>query len=1185
MIVLHLGGWNVNAQQDSIRLGLPLGHTGQITSLTYSHNQRLIMTTGDHTIAIWDAKKGNLIRLFSGHNNDISNAMFNKDDSQILSYSNDGEVILWNVFTGAKILSFDNKDGLNNIRFVCFSPDEKYIYTTTIDLIRLWDAQTGVLKRELNLGSSKAIFLENGKEVVSLYSNGIFKWNIGNYAEFKSFHDDEAKLEDIIWDSNDNHFIVGTEDGNILIFDENLKQIPESEVKQYPSFNFKHTSIRKNKKLTIKENNLIEVEELQSKRKLYIINLEYEDKSYSDFVPEVHFTEDEQRIITRNPNDPLVKVWDATTGKLIAQLNAGFYDPYSSVSVLSSLDNQQLVTISYDGVDVWNMNSLKKSFTLINHASKFSYAAFNSKKNKIVSSTKQDSIEIQVWEFPHLLKNKNFSTIPPELFETGFNNHILVEDNDHLKIFDIDKEQLSSIISESSSQISYAKFDSLSQRLLTITGNNRLVKLWNLKENTSRIIDSLSENEHFISGDFSPNHDKILIIKGSNFDGFDSDFTVKVWDIERQDFVFDSVIFHSYGPSFVKSEFSPNGRTIFVFNYNNGKKISIDANTGKVIEAFGYDYQPEDPLDENMYFPEKLSGVMISSTGAKSATFFERESDILVNNFDKNTEFYLKGHQDQINSGSFNEDETKLVTASKDNTSILWDLNSIDIISHLVGHTANVVTAIFSPDDKQIITASEDGSFIIWDTKTGQQIVRQFFFDEDKPLTLLPNGYYMASPEATKLLYYIKDGDKTIGFDQLDIKYNRPDKVLEALGEVFGNPDMELIESYRKAYEKRIKKLGIDPTSFNDDFSVPESDFKNRDEIAYDQTANKLTLKVWGKDEQYKIDRYNIWVNNVPVFGEKGINVRNKNLNEINENITIELSDGENKIETSVLNVNGIESYRQPLYVRYEPKEPAKEKLYFVGIGVDKYQQSENNLQYSAKDIKDLSQALKEKYGDNIEVITLLDEQVTKENVAAVKKTLMNSSVNDKVIISFSGHGLLDKEFDYYLGTNDIDFNNPQKRGLSYETLEGLLDGIPARKKLLMIDACHSGEVDKEDLRAIQETNKQPGMKGAVPVAYKGSGLGLKNSFELMQEIFVNVGRGTGATIISASGGTQFAYEKAGLDNGVFTYSILELMNQQDEIKVSELKEKVGERVLELTNGNQKPTSRNENIDYDWRVW
>jgi len=85
--------------------------------------------------------------------------------------------------------------------------------------------------------------------------------------------------------------------------------------------------------------------------------------------------------------------------------------------------------------------------------------------------------------------------------------------------------------------------------------------------------------------------------------------------------------------------------------------------------------------------------------------------------------------------------------------------------------------------------------------------------------------------------------------------------------------------------------------------------------------------------------------------------------------------------------------------------------------------------------------------------------------------------------------------------------------------------------------------------------------------------------------LFVNVGKGTGATIISAAGGMQYAQERGDLKNGVFTYSILEAFNNNKTLKVSELKKLVGDKVTELTNGLQKPTSRNETINVDWQVW
>src|SRR5690606_12446955 len=105
-----------------------------------------------------------------------------------------------------------------------------------------------------------------------------------------------------------------------------------------------------------------------------------------------------------------------------------------------------------------------------------------------------------------------------------------------------------------------------------------------------------------------------------------------------------------------------------------------------------------------------------------------------------------------------------------------------------------------------------------------------------------------------------------------------------------------------------------------------------------------------------------------------------------------------------------------------------------------------------------------------------------------------------------SGHGLLNNDFDYFLSTYDVDFNNPQNKGLPYEMLEDLLDSIPARNKLLLIDACHSGEVDKEELIRIDSTINSNTIKGVKPIIYKKeNSLSTRSSFELMQNIFVNV--------------------------------------------------------------------------------
>lgn len=450
-------------------------------------------------------------------------------------------------------------------------------------------------------------------------------------------------------------------------------------------------------------------------------------------------------------------------------------------------------------------------------------------------------------------------------------------------------------------------------------------------------------------------------------------------------------------------------------------------------------------------------------------------------------------------------------------------------------------------------------------------------------IMVLKNGYYMTSRNGAKVLSYVM-GIKVFPFEQFDLKYNRPDKVLKAIGLA----DPTLIDAYKKAYLKRISRLGIDTTLFRNDFNVPVADFKNRNEIAYDQKTGKLKLDVIASDPSSKLDRFNIWINGVPLYGKKGQSIKANQSDKLSKTVEVELSRGKNQVEVSVMNVNGVESFREPLFVNYTPSVPIKETLYFIGIGIDQFSDNRFNLQYSTKDIRDLAIQLKKKYGGNIVIDTLFNENVTIEKVKQLKENLNHTNVDDKVIVSYSGHGLLTKDFDYYLSTYSVNFEKPEQSGLAYDELENLLDGIPARKKLMLIDACHSGEVDKDELERLNKTSDSLKLiKGLKPVSFKKDEkhLGLKNSFELMQSLFVNVGRSTGATVISAAAGTQFALERNDLKNGVFTYSILESMNRSQSMTVTGLQKVVSQRVQELTKGMQQPTSRNENVTFDWKLW
>jgi WD40 repeat protein len=82
----------------------------------------------------------------------------------------------------------------------------------------------------------------------------------------------------------------------------------------------------------------------------------------------------------------------------------------------------------------------------------------------------------------------------------------------------------------------------------------------------------------------------------------------------------------------------------------------------------------------------------------------------------------LKGHTGGVNSASWSPNGKYILTAGKDNTAIIWEAESGEVVHTLSGHTGSVLSASWSQDGSQIVTSSRDFSVCIWDTQTGTQV-------------------------------------------------------------------------------------------------------------------------------------------------------------------------------------------------------------------------------------------------------------------------------------------------------------------------------------------------------------------------------------------------------------------------------------------------------------------------------
>jgi WD40 repeat protein/tRNA A-37 threonylcarbamoyl transferase component Bud32 len=79
----------------------------------------------------------------------------------------------------------------------------------------------------------------------------------------------------------------------------------------------------------------------------------------------------------------------------------------------------------------------------------------------------------------------------------------------------------------------------------------------------------------------------------------------------------------------------------------------------------------------------------------------------------------LEGHTNALAGASFSPDETRIVTASMDQTARLWNASNGNPIQKLTGHKGWVNQAAFSPDGSRIMTASQDHTLRLWDGLDG----------------------------------------------------------------------------------------------------------------------------------------------------------------------------------------------------------------------------------------------------------------------------------------------------------------------------------------------------------------------------------------------------------------------------------------------------------------------------------
>jgi uncharacterized caspase-like protein len=431
------------------------------------------------------------------------------------------------------------------------------------------------------------------------------------------------------------------------------------------------------------------------------------------------------------------------------------------------------------------------------------------------------------------------------------------------------------------------------------------------------------------------------------------------------------------------------------------------------------------------------------------------------------------------------------------------------------------------------------------------------------PIAMLPSGAWFAERDAAWGLA-VALGAERVPLASFDLALNRPEAVLSVLGLASADE----VAAWRALTERRLKRSHTMPVLPTGLAGLPRV---RLEAPAQADGSAHIAVQVGAERD---LRRLLIEVDGVPWPGISGLPIPAGTA--WSGSIAVPLAAGANRIEVSAEDANGREGVRAIATVT-STAAAGEAVLHVLAIGVGEYPLADPRwrLAYPAKDARDLVAALQRTSNRSVDALVLTDAEASAAGIVAAHARLLAGRPGDAVVVFLAGHGALDAQGEYRFFASDCDPGRPES-GVPWSAIEGLLDGIPARDRLVLIDTCASGDDDGPPAVAALPGVRSRGLRSTGQAAVARLPV---------SAVFLDAKRGAGAQVVAASGADEWSFESGELANGLFTAAILRGLapglpadaNQDYRITAGELAAWTVAEVGRLSGGAQRPRMRAAN--------
>ncbi|MBK6742224.1 MAG: caspase family protein [Hydrogenophilales bacterium] len=437
------------------------------------------------------------------------------------------------------------------------------------------------------------------------------------------------------------------------------------------------------------------------------------------------------------------------------------------------------------------------------------------------------------------------------------------------------------------------------------------------------------------------------------------------------------------------------------------------------------------------------AGDLLLTNGTTGLTLWDKRQEA------RKTRVPVAGGTRNIKALALTQDGRRIATADLSGWTTLWDWPEdsppLPLWSRQLAEPAPHLLT-FSGNGRRLYAGAVDGSTRVLASADGAEIARLIRFDNDEWITMIPEGYFVASQEGDRWVN-VRIDDKVYGIDQFYDVFYRPDIVERKLAGMAIAPLIKV--TLRDALRQPPPRVALD---------IPKADHA---------AGQRLDVTLRAQDLGGGVGEMRLLHNGklVEVFNRSGAAGAAP---PFETRAGVELAAGENALTLVGFNAAGNLNARPVTSLVQATGTAPEPRVFILAVGIDHFLHTDqvNPLRYAVKDADDFAQAMQKSLGEvyrdaPVTLIALRNADASRAALdAALKRLRREMRATDLLVWFVASHGTLDSEARYGIVLHDWD---GQPRESSLFSAADLLESartLRAFNQLVVLDTCHAGGVN-----------------------------------------------------------------------------------------------------------------------------